>query len=206
MRRQNRKWFACFSCEVETQPLPESALAVGIEVGLEKFAALWDGSFVQNPRFFGHAEKALAKAQRHLSKANKGTLEGKRRRKVVKVVARLQERIRHRRHNFCHQEARQIVNRFGTVAVEKLLPQKMMKNHCLAKSIPKVLVMPRGHSFDKFFATRLKGPVANTLKLTPPPQAKLAPVVASALRKRFGNVGIFAPIAEHLLTATQTPL
>jgi putative transposase len=31
-------WYACFSCEVEPKPLPESERAVGIDVGLESFA------------------------------------------------------------------------------------------------------------------------------------------------------------------------
>jgi putative transposase len=40
VRRHNGKWFVCFAVEVEPQPLPESSEKVGIDVGLEKFAAL----------------------------------------------------------------------------------------------------------------------------------------------------------------------
>ena len=52
LRRQGDKWFVCFSCEVEAQPLPPSEEQVGIDVGLEKFAALSTGEIVENPRFF----------------------------------------------------------------------------------------------------------------------------------------------------------
>lgn len=70
-----------------------------------------------------------------MSKFEKGTKE---RRKARKVVAR----IRNRRHNFVHQEARKIVNRFEVIAVEKLNVKGMAKNHCLAKSIFTVPVKP----------------------------------------------------------------
>jgi putative transposase len=145
IRRQNGKWFACFAVEVETVPLEpngeahernardeRNARAVGIDVGLSSFATLSNGEQIENPRFYRKDEKALAKAQRRMSKFEKGTKE---RRKARKVVARIHERIRNRRHNFVHQEARKIVDRFETIAVEKLNVKGMQGNHCLAKSI-----------------------------------------------------------------------
>src|SRR5205823_3432649 len=50
------------------------------------------------------------------------------RRKARKVVARIHERIRNRRHDFVHQTARKLVNRFGWIAVEQLNVQKMSKS------------------------------------------------------------------------------
>jgi putative transposase len=138
IRRQNGKWFACFAIEVESMPLapngeaPEASRSVGIDVGLSSFATLSNGGQIANPRFYRKDEKALAKAQRRLSKFEKGTKE---RRKARKVVSRIHERIRNRRHNFVHQEARKIVNRFETIAVEKLNVKGMVKNGHLSKSI-----------------------------------------------------------------------
>jgi len=132
IRRQNGKWFACFSIELPDAPLEPTGEAVGIDVGLELFATLSNSEKIENPRFFRQDEKALAKAQRRMSKFEKGTPE---RRKARKVVARIHERIRNRRHNFAHQTARKIVNRFDKIAVEKLNVKGMAKNHCLAKSI-----------------------------------------------------------------------
>lgn len=57
------------------------------------------------------------------------------RKKARKVVSRIHERVRNRRHDFVHQTARRLVNRYGTIAVEKLNVKGMVKNHCLAKSI-----------------------------------------------------------------------
>ena len=130
--RVNGKWFACLCQEIEAEHLPLSEEAIGIDVGLKTFAALSNGEFLGSPRFFRKDEKALAKAQRKLSKQKRGSQE---RRKARKVVSRIHERIRNRRHDFCHQNARRIVNRFGIIAVEKLSITNMLGNHCLAKSI-----------------------------------------------------------------------
>lgn len=124
--------FVCFSCEVEADPLPASEEAVGIDVGLTTFATLSTGEAVPNPRFFRRDERALAKAQRRLSKVEKGTPERARRRQVV---ARIHERITNRRNDFAHQTARKIVNRFGVIAVEDLSINRMVHHRCLAKSI-----------------------------------------------------------------------
>ncbi|MGB4505963.1 MAG: transposase, partial [Candidatus Methanoculleus thermohydrogenotrophicum] len=80
-------------------------------------------------------EKALAKAQRKLSKTEKGTPE---RKKSRKVVARIHERIANRRLDFAHQTSRQLVDRFGTIVFEDLNITNMQKNHHLAKSIADV--------------------------------------------------------------------
>lgn len=132
IRRQNGKWFACFAIRVEGVPLPPNGEAVGIDVGLLSFATLSNGEHIDNPRFYRQDEKALARAQRRMARFEKGT---KQRRKARKVVARIHERIRNRRHNFVHQQARQIVNRFEKIAVEKLNVKGMQKNGHLSKSI-----------------------------------------------------------------------
>ena len=117
IRRKNNKWYACFSVEYEPQPLPPSQKAVGIDVGIESFATLSTNEKIENPRFFKTDQKALAKAQRKLSKQVRGTPE---REKAKKIVVRIYERIANRRHNFIHQTARKIVNRFGIICIEKL--------------------------------------------------------------------------------------
>ena len=131
-RSSTDKWYVMFSCEWEPTPLPENNEAVGIDVGLHSFATLSTGEHIENPRFFRQEEKALAKAQRKLSKAEKGTLERKKRRKVV---ARIHERIVWKRQDFIHQHSRRIINRFGIIAVEDIHVNRMLHNHCLAKSI-----------------------------------------------------------------------
>ncbi|WP_395088939.1 RNA-guided endonuclease InsQ/TnpB family protein [Armatimonas sp.] len=136
IRKRSEKWFACFLCEVVVESLSESQESIGIDVGLSQFATLSDGSTLENPRFFRKEEKALAKAQRKLSRQKRGSSS---RREARKVVSRIHERIRNRRHNFVHQFARRLVNRYGTIVVENLNVKGMVKNpgtlRVLAKSI-----------------------------------------------------------------------
>ncbi len=134
-RSSTGKWYVMFSCEWEPTPMPENEQAVGIDVGLHSFATLSTGEQIENPKFFRREEKALAKAQRKLFKAEKGTPERKKRRKVV---ARIHERIAWKRQDFIHQHSRKIINRFGIIAVEDLNVNRMVHNHCFAKSIQDV--------------------------------------------------------------------
>ena len=131
-RTATGNWYASIICETVAKPLPESTEVVGIDVGLEKFATLSNGEQIANPRFFRQEEKELAKAQRKLAKAEKGTPE---RAQARKVVARVHERIRFKRHDFAHQLARRLVNHYGLIAVEDLTINGMVHNHRLAKSI-----------------------------------------------------------------------
>lgn len=132
IRKKADKWYACISVEYESKLLPKSNRAIGIDVGIENFATFSTKEKIENPHFFKSEEKALAKAQRKLSKQLKDT---PKRQKVKKIVGRIHERISNKRHNFIHQETRKIVNHFGIICVEKLNTRGMMKNHFLAKSI-----------------------------------------------------------------------
>jgi len=125
VRRDGDKWYVTFSCEVEEETLPLSSEQIGIDVGLKTFAALSNGEFIQNPRFYRKEEKALAKAERKFDKV-KNKHRSKARRKAKKVVRRVNERIKHRRKDFLHQTARKLVNRFGLIAVEELQIENMM--------------------------------------------------------------------------------
>lgn len=131
-RSSTGKWYVTFSCEYEPEPLEPVPTEVGIDVGLKTFAMLSTGEEIANPRFFRMEEKALAKVQRKHAKLAKGTQE---RRTHRKVVARVHERAKFKRHNFTHQQSRQIVDCFGVICVEDLHVNRMMHNHCLAKSI-----------------------------------------------------------------------
>ena len=131
-RTATGKWYACFSVECKHEPLPKSAEAVGIDMGLKAFAVLSTDEQVANPKFFRVEEKRLAKAQRKLSAATKGSPERHKRRKII---ARIHERIANKRRNFAHQESRKLVNRFGIIVFENLNIRGMLKYHCLAKSI-----------------------------------------------------------------------
>jgi len=149
IHRANGKWFACITCETEAECLPPSEEAIGIDVGIKTFAALSDGTFIENPQFFRTEESALAKAQRKLSRAKLGTKnhsEIKERKKAKKVVVRVHERVRNRRHDFSHQTARRLVNQYGMIAVEKLAVKNMSKSPAPKQDAETGKYLPNGAS------------------------------------------------------------
>jgi len=119
-------WYASFSCIVEPKPLPQTDKVAGVDVGLAHFATLSNGEQIKNPRFFKRDQKALAKAQRRLSKDTKGTPE---RRKHKRVVQHIYKRIANRRHNFAHQTSRKLINTYQLLAFEKLDIQDMQNGN-----------------------------------------------------------------------------
>jgi putative transposase len=131
------KWFACLSVEIKDAPLPpwKDGSVVGIDVGLASFATLSNGEKIANPRFFREEEKELARVQRKLSKAPKGTPE---RKAALKVVERVHERIANKRIDFANQVGHKLVDRFGVIVFEDLDIMNMLKNPNLAKSISDV--------------------------------------------------------------------
>ena len=134
-RTPTAKWYVCFSVDTPLIPMAPCPLAVGIDVGLAHFATLSTGEHLANPRFFRADAQALATAQRRLAQADKGTPA---RRQCRKVVAHIHERVANRRHDFCHQTARRLVNTYGVLAFEALQIANMMQNHHLAQSIADV--------------------------------------------------------------------
>ena len=138
-RTATGKWFATISCDMgEPKPCDEQRPPVGIDVGLNSFAITSDGQKIANQRFFRKEQQSLAKAQRKWDAVKKRPKTDPTREKRRKVIARVHERIRNKRHNFAHQESRKMVNRHGFIAVEKLDVKEMQKNRRLAKSIADV--------------------------------------------------------------------
>lgn len=130
LKREAGKWYACFCVEVAAQPLEPSSLAVGIDVGLESFAVLSDGTVVANPRHYRRAQAALRRAQRKVARRKKGGG----RQKAVRELQAAHAHIRNQRLDFQHKLARGLVDRFGLIAVEDL-NVKGLAGSVLAKSV-----------------------------------------------------------------------
>ena len=113
--------------------MPKNDKSIGIDVGLEKFATLSNEEQISNPRFFKEEEKELKKVDRKLSTLRKNN---SKRQKAKKVVARVHERIRFKRHDFAHQLARKLVNKYGIIVVEDLKINKMVDGFLFCKRNP----------------------------------------------------------------------
>ena len=131
VKREAGKWYACFSVEVEAKPLAPSDASVGIDVGLESFAVLSDGTVFNNPRHHKHAQAALRIAQRRVARRKKG---GRGRNKAVAVLQGAHAHVKNQRLDFQHQLAHGLVSRFGMIAIEDL-NIKGLAGSMLAKSV-----------------------------------------------------------------------
>jgi putative transposase len=131
--RESDGWCACFSCaDVPAKPLPLTGRETGIDLGLESFATLADGSQIANPRIFRVAERNLKRAQRRVSRRKKFS---NRRKKAVVLLARAHVNVRRARQDFHHKTALALVRQYDTIYHEDLQPANMIQNHHLAKSI-----------------------------------------------------------------------
>lgn len=127
------KWFVSFSCKIEDKPIkhkyPENK--VGIDLGLENFATLSDGTVIENPRFLKKTERKLKREHRRLSKKNGSKNKEKQRIKL----ARYYEVLTNKRLDFLHKLTHQLTQQYNFIAIENLAVSNMIKNHHLAKSI-----------------------------------------------------------------------
>ncbi len=126
-------WYVAISCvDVPTHPLPPTAQETGIDLGIEAFATLSDGSRIFSPGCYHQAEAYLAKCQRRVSRRKKGS---HRRRKAVVLLAKAHQAVRRQRQDFHHKTALHLVRQYDTIYHEDLRVANMVRNHHLAKSI-----------------------------------------------------------------------
>jgi putative transposase len=131
--READGWYVNISCTaVPVHPLPQTKQETGIDLGLESFATLADGTRISTPGYYRRAERYLAKCQRRVSKRIKGS---HRRRKAVCVLARAHQTVRRQRHDFHHKTALSLVRQYDTIYHEELRVANLVKNHHLAKSM-----------------------------------------------------------------------
>jgi putative transposase len=132
VKREAGRWYVCFGLEMtEPEPLPVSAEAVGIDVGLTTFAVLSNGTEVANPRYFRTAERRLRLAQRKLARRKKRS---RRWQKARQELARVNLHVANQRRDFHHKTARDLVRQYALIGVEDL-NTKGLASSMLAKSV-----------------------------------------------------------------------
>lgn len=118
--------------DLTIQPLPVIDKEIGLDAGITSLITTSDGEKVANPKHFAKRFKRLRKAQKALSRKQKGSLnQGKARRKVAKVHAQIKDA----RQDFLHKMTTRLVRENQTIVAESLAVKNMVKNRKLAKSI-----------------------------------------------------------------------
>jgi putative transposase len=131
IKRENGMYYACFSVVLLPEPLPANGNAVGIDVGLESFAVTSNGEVLDNPRWYRRAQKRLRRAQRKVSRRVR---DSHRRRKAIRLLAKLHKHVFNQRHDFQHKSSHEIVRDNGAIFVEDL-NLKGLAGGMLAKSV-----------------------------------------------------------------------
>jgi putative transposase len=118
-------WFACFSVEVEQNILSNNNKAVGIDLGIEKFAVLSDTTVVENPKHLNKNLKQLQKQSKRYSNAKTKECKTKQKYKLSK----LHLKIKNSRNDFLHKASRNIINNNDIIVVENLDIRNMQDNN-----------------------------------------------------------------------------
>ncbi|MGB8421342.1 RNA-guided endonuclease InsQ/TnpB family protein [Paraburkholderia sp.] len=113
-------WFLNIAVEVTDAPARPINSGVGIDLGLDEFAALSIGEKTANDRFGRRAVGKLAKAQRA--------------RKHKRHIAKLHARVANARADFQHKLALDLVRRFDYIAVGNVSAVRLAKTR-MAKSV-----------------------------------------------------------------------
>jgi len=122
------KWFVSIQTEREVnKPLPEATSAIGIDVGIARFATFSNGSYLAPLNSFKRHETALRKAQQSLSRKEKFSSNW---RKAKRKVQRLYARIGHARHDYLHKATTAIV------CIEDLQIRNMPKSAAGTSEVP----------------------------------------------------------------------
>jgi putative transposase len=124
IKRDIDQWYACFACEVEATLLPPSQKAVGIDLGVLRFATLSTGEQVENPRWHRKAQATIARLD---TIKNRRVKQGKRRIRAAIALAKVHRKIRNQRKDFQHKLSRRLVNTYQTIVMEDLAIKNMTK-------------------------------------------------------------------------------
>ncbi|MEU4344505.1 RNA-guided endonuclease TnpB family protein [Nocardia sp. NPDC023852] len=106
--------------------------AIGVDAGITNLYTFSSGEKVSNPRHEKRDRERLAKAQRALSRKQKGS---RNRAKARLGVARIHARIADRRRDHLHKLSTRLVRENQVIAIEDLSVRNMVRNRSLARAI-----------------------------------------------------------------------
>ncbi len=126
------RWHISILAECPIETLPPAGAVVGIDAGITSLVTLSTGEKVTNPGHERRGRARLAKAQRALSRTQKGSAN---RAKARVTVARAHARITDRRRDHLHKLSTRIIRENQTVIIEDLSVRNMVRSHTLARAI-----------------------------------------------------------------------
>lgn len=120
------KWFVGIQTERDVeQPVPQATTAIGIDMGIARFATFSDGSYLAPLASFRQHEAALRKAQRCMSRKRKFSSNWK---KAKARVQKIHSRIGNTRRDTLHKATTTISQNHAMVCIEDLQVRNMSKS------------------------------------------------------------------------------
>jgi len=131
--READRWYVSFSVNVEYCPLPcENQASTGVDLGINALATLANGQSISGPKPLKKQLRRLKRAQRKLSKKQKGS--NNRYKQQIKVAKRYR-RIANIRKDQLHKLTTSLTDNYQYIAIEDLNVQGMLKNKRLSRAI-----------------------------------------------------------------------
>lgn len=128
------KWYVSIQTEQETvNPLPTGQTAVGIDLGIARFATLSDGSYYEPSNSFRHHQEALRKTQQAMSRKQKFSSNWQ---KAKTRVQKIHSRIADIRKDYLHKISTAISKSHAMVCIEDLQVRNMSKSASGTKETP----------------------------------------------------------------------
>jgi len=131
-RHPSGRYYVSMVLEVAAMKRVTTGQSVGLDFGITRLATLSTGETIPNPRHLAQKTTLLARAQRRLSRKQRGS---NRYREQRRRVARLHEKIADARRDSLHKLSTSLVRRFDTIFVEDLNLRGLVQNHHLARSL-----------------------------------------------------------------------
>ena len=120
------KWFVSIQTERDVEPsAPVATSAIGLDVGIARFATMSNGGFIAPLNSFKKHEQRLAKYQRRMSRKVKFSNNWK---KAKARVAKLHARIANARRDYLHKCSTTISKTHAMVCIEDLQVRNMSKS------------------------------------------------------------------------------
>lgn len=131
-RTSSGKYIASILCETEIEQYPSPTSAIGLDLGLKSYLVTSHNDVIDNPKYYRTQQKKLRKANKNLSRSQKGSSN---RVKAKIKLARVHERTTNLRDDFLHKLSTRLIRGNAIICIEDLAVENMVKNHKLAKSI-----------------------------------------------------------------------
>lgn len=128
------KWFVSIQTEREVEkPVPQATSAIGIDLGVARFATFSDGAFISPLSSFKKHEARLRRYQRAMSRKVKFSCNWK---KAKARVQRIHARIGNARRDYLHKATTTISQNHAMVAIEDLQVRNMSKSAAVSIEAP----------------------------------------------------------------------